>query len=477
MNNNFNLDELEEFLSDSAEQHRMYPSDKVWRNINKEMHGSKRWPALTFGAILTGAIITAGLILVHPDKNLLTVSLPAGNDKAVTTVSGIATGKKADGPHTRLLPPASQHPESFINPALPGTEPASDNNTGFLINEAGEITTAGTGVRNSETLLSSTAPVDATILQDHTSIDISDKAASGSFAGELVDNAVFNAASRNFETRTSITRPDAGNPDMTDLPGNLSDNKNAQFIPIRPAKAKRLSAFFYVTPSISYRYLGESKNIDLYMQSGPIAPNLTHGVNNFVRQRPIAGIEAGGGLMFQLTPSVRVKTGLQFSVRGYSIDAYASKRQPSMLILDRGLYTDSVVAMSNISNVDGYQSIQITNRYFEISAPVTMDLKIADIKKIQLYVAAGLQPTYQFNKGMYMVSADYKNYIQRPELARHFNLNSSLEAFVTYKVGGLTWQAGPQLRYQLLSGAMKEYPIHEHLFDYGFKIGVVKTLR
>ena len=74
MKKNFNLDELEEFLSDSADQHRMYPSDKVWRNINKELHGNKSWPALTFGAILTGAVITAGLILVHPDKSLLTVN-------------------------------------------------------------------------------------------------------------------------------------------------------------------------------------------------------------------------------------------------------------------------------------------------------------------------------------------------------------------------------------------------------------------
>jgi hypothetical protein len=76
-----------------------------------------------------------------------------------------------------------------------------------------------------------------------------------------------------------------------------------------------------------------------------------------------------------------------------------------------------------------------------------------------------------------MVSSDYKNYVQNPDLVRHFNVNSTVEAYFSFKRGGLTWQAGPQLRYQLLSGAVNQYPVREHLFDYGLKIGVVKTLK
>ena len=121
--------------------------------------------------------------------------------------------------------------------------------------------------------------------------------------------------------------------------------------------------------------------------------------------------------------------------------------------------------------------MEITNRYFEISVPVALDIRMANWKKIQLYVAGGLQPTYQFNQSMYMVSSDYKNYIQEPDLVRNFNLNTSFEAFMTYKAAGVTWQVGPQIRYQLLPGATNQYPVRERLIDYGFKIGVVKTLR
>ncbi len=76
-----------------------------------------------------------------------------------------------------------------------------------------------------------------------------------------------------------------------------------------------------------------------------------------------------------------------------------------------------------------------------------------------------------------MVSSDYKKYIQEPDLVRHFNLNTSLETFMSYKMGGVTWQAGPQIRYQILPGTTNDYPIHEHLIDFGFKIGVVKSLK
>ena len=56
------MDELESFIAESADGVRMYPSDRVWLNIDKRLRGERKWPALTFGAVLTGAILLAGLI-------------------------------------------------------------------------------------------------------------------------------------------------------------------------------------------------------------------------------------------------------------------------------------------------------------------------------------------------------------------------------------------------------------------------------
>jgi hypothetical protein len=56
-------------------------------------------------------------------------------------------------------------------------------------------------------------------------------------------------------------------------------------------------------------------------------------------------------------------------------------------------------------------------------------------------------------------------------------VNAGVEAYVGYNTGTVRWQLGPQFRYQLLSTYENKYPIKEYLMEYGFKIGVTKTIR
>jgi hypothetical protein len=87
-------------------------------------------------------------------------------------------------------------------------------------------------------------------------------------------------------------------------------------------------------------------------------------------------------------------------------------------------------------------------------------------------MAATIQPTYVLGDRAYLISTDYKNYSQVPWLMRRWNVNTSLETFVSYSTGTLRWQVGPQVRYQLLSSFVEKYPVKENLFDYGLKIAV-----
>jgi hypothetical protein len=482
MKNDFNLDELEEFLQDSAEQHRMYPSDKVWRNIDKELHGNRKWPALSFGAILTGSIITAGLILIHPDKSLLSTKLP---EFGITEKQLIFT-------------PAELQPNSVKTLNNLKEENAARNkviSNKIIISES----SVATGKLSGTPLISSMGDLQQTLNKHENELTLSQIAgiennatapdllpANGGIAvavpvpnaGEAIeyDQQDKSFSGRNFAakaTNLNTKTIQAANLRINEEAANNAVAFQAKF----SFKQNRWSSFFYITPSASYRYLAESKVVDLHMQNGPIDPSYSHGVNSFVRHRQIAGLEVGGGLMYQISPNVRVRMGLQANTRGYSIDAYSSGTQVSAIVLNRGYYTDSVLAVSNINNFSGYQAINIQNRYFELSAPLSVDLKIGGKKRLELYVGAGLQPTYQFNKSMYLVSNDYKNYVQDASIARHFNVNTSLEAFLSYKAGKFTWQLGPQLRYQMLSGTNKAYPVHEHLIDYGIKIGVVKSFK
>jgi hypothetical protein len=72
MDNNFYQDdEFEQFLQEEVKQHRMYPSDHIWKNIRTELHGYRTWPALTFISLFIITALTISTLLNnHPDKPL-----------------------------------------------------------------------------------------------------------------------------------------------------------------------------------------------------------------------------------------------------------------------------------------------------------------------------------------------------------------------------------------------------------------------
>jgi hypothetical protein len=130
-----------------------------------------------------------------------------------------------------------------------------------------------------------------------------------------------------------------------------------------------------------------------------------------------------------------------------------------------------------LSNFGGDVAKDIKNEYYQLSAPVGVELLVLGTGKLQLQVGATVQPTYLLNPDKYLITTDYKNYTMAPSLVRQWNVNTSAEAFVSYKTGGFRFQVGPQLRYQLFSTYQNEYPVKEFLTEYAIKLGVSKTLR
>jgi hypothetical protein len=59
-----------------------------------------------------------------------------------------------------------------------------------------------------------------------------------------------------------------------------------------------------------------------------------------------------------------------------------------------------------------------------------------------------------------------------PSLTRKWNINTGFEIFAGYKTGKTDWRIGPQVRYQVFSSFDNKYPIKEHLFDFGVKLGL-----
>jgi hypothetical protein len=493
MKHPFDLDDFESFLSEQADKHRMYAGDRVWRNIQEALHGVDRWPALTFATILTTAVIAVILTFTYPNKNLL-----VPNDGYANSINIIiaepATGEFAE------------------NSIASGAAVIHSKNTApFVIQiqkQSNAVPLKDTHDNTGNPEISESLVFQELAQQDLSSFHSPDKNFNEGSAEELefVEKTVendfqnINVAQEKINATTfediNIHHPKwplpAKNHQLTStgaatvLAAAEQDIFERLTMEYGPVKGQRISASkskialqIYATPSVSYRYLLEDKKYPEDGLAGPLAPHLLNSVNEFVRHQPKLGLEVGAAVLYKLSDNFRVKTGLQFNYRQFGISAYTVRQaEPAMLALNRADGIDSVFRYTHLNAQNGDQPVDLRNNFFQVAVPIGFDLKMANIKNVDFYVSASGQLTYNLASSSYLISSDFKNYISQPaELDRRFNINTAVEAFASFDAGGVTWQAGPQIRYQMLPGSKNAYPIREHLIDYGFKVGVVKRIK
>ena len=98
MENDFYDNEFENYLKEQADDYRMYPSDQVWRGIQQEIHGYRKWPALGVIAIFIISALLVGTVLVKPHSQIVTVSAVTNDlkakDEAIALNLNTKKGKK-----------------------------------------------------------------------------------------------------------------------------------------------------------------------------------------------------------------------------------------------------------------------------------------------------------------------------------------------------------------------------------------------
>lgn len=459
-------DELEGLLSESADDLRMYPSDRVWRNINKELHGDKQWPALNFGAVFTGALVLAALLFFQPDKDLFTIKpLTAAQQK--TAPAARAAAFKVAG---RQIEPAYENTHQAIIHA-PHAMATSDNSEPASLVDTSNLMDAST------TAAASTVESANVITQ--TGIPQSDVALTTAEEWQPLSLSTLTAG-ESIVTGSSINSI-SPKEERNDTPGIFPELTTAQNSPVlaaavqkMAAKKGRWSVQYYATPSFSYRLLSEEKS----QLANMLTPATSITLGSMVQHRPKTGVEAGASFAYRITENLKVKVGLQANYRRYAIEAYnTTTRQPAVLMMDQGLRVDTLMMMTDVSTVANGRPIEMSNQLMQLSAPIGFELRMAEFKNTRFIVAATIQPTYNIGQQSWLISADYRNYVKQPSLLRKWNINTGIEAFMQFNgKKGISWQVGPQIRYQLLPGAVRSYPVREHLIDYGVKIGVSKTL-
>jgi len=433
MKKNFTPENFEDFLRQSADGLRMRPSVQVWKGVSSHLNKRRRRFEYIIGAFII-AVSTFGYFIIEQPGSVTKPS-PSGTIKSSASQENFAIVNK--GNHT-----TATYSQNTI---------AASNNKNVSTSHTHTVV--------------STSPV------THNEMEAQQLGAINptEFSPTIVDSYFEN----NSDTQAPETAQD--NKPGVKYPLTIESVTNS----FKPFKLKKKVGFqFYFTPTVSYRKLGENKS---FLRSQPVTnpnytPALIYDVNTVVTHKPNIGFELGMAAKYPLTRNLKLLGGLQFNVNRYDIKAYTSFTSSVATIMFNGRTNnrpDSLNTYSRYSNsTTGYKSDWLQNYYIQIAAPFGVEMKLSGNDKVQFGVATTVQPTYVLGDRAFMISTDYKSYVEVPQLVRRWNVNTSLETFVGYSTGKLNWQVGPQVRYQLLSSFINKYPVKENLFDFGLKVGV-----
>ena len=492
MEDNFYNDEFEQFLQQQANNHRMYPSDGVWLGIYKKLHGHKTWPALTITAF-TFFIATVAISLYFGTKPSIFVldPLPPSTASAINKennslsnplVAAISNTGNLNGTTNFVSPNKNGQPATATVENVLEVESTSDDAIPTAVHNPATIVNSRLSttsffmeeVLQNAAIRVNTNPVKQMDEQEET-------VATTDNVPDIEDLIIQDMSSSAAAVPYPVAKTDTDPSDKNMADKFLEQHKNdiSLYTTDRVINNKKRWEYqVYITPSFSYRKLKENGILNQTNQvNGPVALNYVTDVNKVVRHKPGVGIEVGGGFLYHLTNTFGIKAGVQLNVRQYNIEAYRAPTELTTIALFRSSGNDTISTLAMYRNHNGSLPTELINRYYQISVPIGLQWQVIGTDRVNLNIAATLQPTYYLSRNSYLLSTNFKNYTDNGGMLRNWNINSSIETFISLKAGDYKWQFGPQFRYQHLPTFSSQYPIREYLMDYGFKVGVSKIIK
>jgi hypothetical protein len=492
MERDFYNEDFEDLIKQKADQYRMYPSDKVWKGIHNTLHPRRKWYWSGF-VLLLSFVSYFSIDALFSSNSVSRINTPsAPKDVLSTEELNPFTPAFSENAGTKKTVPLAKKDNDDV------ASVEQDGPSGIALAKIIPIETPLSLIRP---LFSSILTEEITDAPEQPSVEEANNSVALSDQGSSPENSVVvNAPAVVIPTIPTFTELASGqevpappaaqeSDDATFLKSEQADAPRSNWLQefalyeLSATKTKRLSFQFTLTPTMNYRKLTGNKNSGNYSAKStehvPIALNLRGEVDNFVNHHPALGFELGSFALYRIRHNISLKAGAQFNYTRYDIKAYTSSSEVATIALSNAQRqgADSISNYSNIRNFGGYAVTDLKNQYFMLSVPVGVEMKVLGNKRLQLFVAGTVQPTYLLNGNPYLITTDYKSYTREPSLIRRWNLNTAAEAFLSYSAAGVRWQVGPQFRYQLFSSYANEYPIKEYLMEYGVKIGITKAIR
>ncbi|MBS1599737.1 MAG: hypothetical protein JST75_16040 [Bacteroidetes bacterium] len=471
MDRKFYNDDFEKLIRQKTDQYKMYPSEKAWKGIYNSLHTKRRRFIAGMSVLIIGFLIIAGKELLTPAKHL------ASTKKSVLGI----TQKPSSADATTSFKAFNK--ESFVQAPSSRSDNGSEN-----INQFTSVDIVPDQQENK-----TPAPSDNYNYIDIPSANSTATLSSSENLRRVFNNSVLEKTPQEISPDLTEASDKAAQISVRDLRKenietyNESDKKQINWLQenatqhLTPVKQHRFNLQLYVSPTVNYRKLSgvDYSRIKSTIQNVPIALIHFGNVNDFVDHTPAVGYEVGGSMLYKLTRNLTLKAGFQFNYSRYIIKAFSANPELATITLNSyyGYLADSITGYTNVRNFGGKSRENLQNKYYQLSVPIGLEMRVIGNGKLQFNVAGTIQPTYLLNRNSYLLTTDYLNYTKEPSLFRRWNINGGLEAFLSYQIGGLRWQLGPQFRYQLLSTYTNKYPFKENLMEYGIKIGVSKTIR
>jgi len=470
---NYQDEDFEQLLQDEVKQHRMYPSDHIWGNIRTEIHGNQTWPALTFIALLIISGLTISTLLLSPSTEHFKITTPIASTivKQVSNSVNSVAAKENTVPYFGVIEPQTITQATFSN--IENDQLVESSLAYNSLSGSQELTV---GLEK----LPENLNKEKSVLLN--SISIENTKATVLFPSIIQTISVYEESEKiNEEINLLKVIP-------TEKKIILEDEYLKNIVPytisIPWKKVSKIGFQFYVTPSKSYRTLSDAEVKGVIQpnsvqntsgQNIPLGLNYSATVNDIVRHSSAIGLEIGFAALYNISSRLKFKTGLQVNVRQYHIETFkTATRDLSTLSLINSTGIQTINLFSTYNNNAGYKSEQLNNQTYQVSIPVGIQWEVLKGNRVGLNAEASVQPTYSINNSTFLLSTDYKNYTDGNGLLRKWNINTSVGVNFSYKSGANLWQIGPQIRFQHLPSYNNEYPIKEHLLDYGIRLGITR---
>lgn len=490
MERRINTDNFERFIKEKSDEFKMIPSRRVWHSIYNDLHPSRKWPSVAVCLLLITSVLFIGYInntsstntaattkeknnnnkssLLATnnntiDKNNTIVNTALNNQNTVALINNTSTQKDIAKPTISIKNSNTTIAKNKVEKNIADEEDilsAEKKQQRIAANKKAKIKITGTN------------PSEDAVAENFIDVDKETVEAVENNLSRLFAEAEKELSTKALPKQNIIKRKVV---DLNEQKAFLED-----FAMQNKAKRKpwrdRTSMEFYTTPSIGYRLM----NPGIGYESAIAAANANPNTGTIMNHKVGLGLEAGVGITYSLAKNIRIKSGIQINVTSYGIKA-SELAHPviTTLILNdpstgNAFVSSAATSVSNTTKSNNPATLR--NQTYQVSIPIGAALKLSSNGNYDWYIGASLQPTFVIGGKANIISSDRQYYITDPSYIRKWNMNTAVEAYVNYKIGGINLQAGPQFRYQLLSTYTKKLSVSEKLYNIGFKIGISKNL-